>query len=328
MGIRTELTEQDLRAVAAEWGLPGLTAFRGLPEGSINTLYVLESGVERWVLRLSEGRSRPEVAFETELLAYLEVNRYPAVRLVRRPDGALFGEARGRFACIFRWAAGESPRGGSLTPERALESGRALGRLHAVGEAFPRTLPNRYAPAVISRWVDELVDESRRADRPEDPELWDAIPLLESEAARLASLPPAPEGIVHADWFLDNLRFVGDRLSAVLDFEMACRGPLVLDLAVAIHAGCFAADFVPGRVRALVEGYVSERPLGVAERALFHDWARFAALRFTVSRIRDFHRSELPEGQLLRKDWRRFRDRLRRTVELGRSGWLELCGLD
>lgn len=328
MGIRTELSSEELHGVARDWALGELQSFRGLPEGSVNTLYVLDTGTGRFVLRLSEGRVREEVAFETSLLTYLEGQRYPSVRLVPRPDGAAFGVVRDRFACIFRWAPGEQGRGSTYTPERAFESGRELARLHVLTEAFSGSLPNRYAPPVVRGWVAELSAEAKDANRPEDPELWAAMPLLESEAEASAHLPPAAEGILHADWFLDNLRFVGERFACVLDFEMACRGPYVLDLAIAIHASCWRdGDFNRALVRALVSGYQSERRLSTGELEAFHAWARFAALRFTITRIRDFHRSELPEGALLRKDWRRFRDRLSRTVGLGIEGWLELVGV-
>lgn len=328
MGIRTELSSGELRAVAGEWRLGELKGSRGLPEGSVNTLYVLETETGRYVLRLSEGREREEVAFETALLTHLEEARYPSVRLVPRPDGERFGVVRDRFACVFRWAPGEQGRGSTFTAERAFESGRELARLHVLTESFPGTLPNRYAPPVIRGWVDELSAEAGGPDRADDPELWAALPLLRREADSASHLPFSAEGIIHADWFLDNLRFVGNRFACVLDFEMACRGPYVLDLAIAIHASCWGgSDFDRAKLRALVSGYRSERRPGTGELEAFHPWARFAALRFTVSRIRDFHRSELPESALFRKDWRRFRDRLERTVELGVDGWLELAGI-
>lgn len=327
MAVVTELNRQELEGVCAGWGLGRLTTARGLPEGSINTLYVLETERGRFVLRLSEGRREEEIRFETALLAHLAETRFPAVRLVPRPDGALCSVVKGKFSAVFQWAAGTPVRGSQFNAARAMDAGRLLARLHVVTESFPATLPNRYAPEVIRGWVDELVAESRAADRPEDPELWAAMPLLESEAAELDVLPPATEGVIHADYFLDNLHFVGDRLATVLDFEMACRGPCVLDLAVALLACCYGDGFDPARMRPFAQGYLAERPLSRSEREALHPWARFAALRFTVSRIRDFHRSPLPPDRLKRKDWRRFRDRLQSLVDMGPQGLDRLLGL-
>jgi homoserine kinase type II len=323
VAIKTVLGQDTLERVCSEWRLGALAAARGIPQGSVNTLYALETATGRFVLRLSEGRSEREVVFETGLLAHLESHRYPAVRLVPRADGARFSSVSGRFACVFRWAAGESHR--VLTPAQLRDSGRLLARLHVLTEDFGEALPNRNGPEPVRGWIGEI----RRRARADDAELQRALPVLAAEAAGLASLPPAPEGVIHADWFPDNLKYLGDRLSAVLDFEMACRGPYVLDLATALHAGCFGDDgrYDPDRTRALVEGYVSERPLTGSERHAFWPWARFSALRFTASRVLDFHLSELPPDRLTRKDWRRFRDRLATTVSLGEAGFLALCGL-
>lgn len=327
MAVKTVLSDEVLAGVCETWGLGALRSARGLPEGSINTLYVLETARDRYVLRLSEGRQEAEVAFETALLAHLETHRYPAVRLVPRLDGKRYGVVAERYACVFRWAAGESVRGEALTPEHVRDAGRLMARLHVLTEDFDATLENRNSPAAVREWVDEIT--RRAAARPDDEELRAFVPVLRAEAAELGELPPAAEGVVHADWFPDNVRHAGSRVAVVLDFEMACRAPYVLDLAIGLDANCFGEDgrFDVPRVRAFVEGYVSERPLSLPERRALWRWARFAALRFTCSRILDFHLSPLPPEQLARKDWRRFRDRLRETLALGEDGFLAMCGL-
>lgn len=327
VAVRTELTQSELAEVAARWGLGAIEDARGLPQGSINTLYALRTTNGAYVLRLSEGRREDEVTFETDLLRHLTSHHYPCVHLERTTDGAVVGLVRDRFAVVMRRAAGEHVPARRWTPEQAWEAGRELGRLHVLGEDFAGQLVNRYAPSRVAGWVDALVDEARRAGRDADPDLWDALPLFESERAALADLPAANEGVIHGDWFPDNLLFVGERLSTVLDFEMACRGPLVLDLAIALHACCYDDDFVRIRAHALVDGYQSERRLDPYERATLHPWARFSALRFMTTRVMDFHRSGLDESRLVQKDWRRFRDRLRLTIELGPGGFLDLCGL-
>lgn len=325
MGIRTELSTEELELAASSWALGKLKGSRGIPEGSVNTLYLLETKRGKFVLRLSEGRSFPEVDFETRLLQFLHGADFSSVRLVAQPGGKVLDTIKERYACVFHWAPGESGKAAPFTPERARESGKALARLHRLTRAFPHTLPNRYAPKVVGTWVAELVEESKRTDRAEDEELWAAIPMLKAEAEQALVLPSSLEGIIHADWFLDNLHFVGDDLSAVLDFEMACKGPYVLDLAVAIHASCWGEnDFNLPQLKALMEGYLDQRQLDSSEWEAFFAWAKFAALRFTVSRIRDFHRSELSDNELKKKDWRRFRDRLSYLRDLGPQAWLEL----
>jgi homoserine kinase type II len=56
-------------------------------------------------------------------------------------------------------------------------------------------------------------------------------------------------------------------------------------------------------------------------------WARYAALRFTASRIRGFHLTEVGADRLAWKDWRRYRDRLLALREMGEQGFRTLLGL-
>ena len=86
MAIKTQLSPDDLERVASDWNLGALEGFRGLPEGSINTLYALTTASGRYVLRLSEGRTAPEVRFEAGLLRHLGAQHYPAVALVEVPS--------------------------------------------------------------------------------------------------------------------------------------------------------------------------------------------------------------------------------------------------
>jgi homoserine kinase type II len=325
MAVKTLLTDGELARVASEWGLGALASARGLPEGSVNTLYVLETSRGRFVLRLSEGRREQELRFETSLLAYLARAHFPAAVLVPRLDGAEYGVVKERFAVVFEWASGEHLAPKETTAAQAMDAGRLMGRMHVVTEDFPGSLPNRYGVGPVRAMVAEVGREA--ALRPDDEELRAALPLLEREAAALDHLPALDSGVIHADWFPDNVRFLGDRVSAVLDFEMACRGPYVLDLATAIHAGCYDDDYSIERASAFVRGYEGERPLARAEKEAFHAWARFSALRFTASRVLDFHLSPLSGERLVRKDWRRFRDRLQKTVAMGPRGWAALCGL-
>jgi len=326
MAVKTLLDADDLSRVARTWSLGSIHAATGIPQGSINTLYTLDTTSGRFVLRLSEGRAEHEVAFETALLAHLEAERFPAARLRPTIEGSRFSSVQGRFACVFGFAAGESLRAGATTATHAHESGRVLGRLHAVTNGFPATLENRNGPKAMPGWLLRIEAGLRARASVDDSEVLEFIEELRLGVGSAQTLPPAAEGLVHADWFPDNLLWIGDRISAVLDFEMACRAPLVLDLAIAIHAGCYGqrSHDLP-RVRAFVEGYLSERTPSRAELEAFPAWARFAALRFTASRILDFHFSPLDASRLVKKDWRRFRDRYRHVTAMDddalRTAW-------
>lgn len=49
-------------------------------------------------------------------------------------------------------------------------------------------------------------------------------------------MSPFPEGLIHGDAFLDNALYheTEHTVAALVDWEDACRAPLVLDLAVSV----------------------------------------------------------------------------------------------
>jgi homoserine kinase type II len=243
--------------------------------------------------------------------------------LVPARDGAPFVRVAGRQAMLFEYAAGEEAHGAAVTPERCRRVGERLARLHDLAGAFPADRPNPYGPARVAEWLRAL-----RVDGGGDPEVRAALPLLEAELARAAALPGAPRGLVHGDLFVDNVLWIGGRVSAVLDWEMACTDAFAYDLGVALSAWCYGDRYDPPRAAALLAGYRASRRVEPETLEALYPWTRFAALRFAASRIRGYHLAGLGADRLVRKDWRRYRDRLAALVEMGEAGFRALAGLD
>jgi homoserine kinase type II len=99
-----------------------------------------------------------------------------------------------------------------------------------------------------------------------------------------------PSGVIHADMFPDNVFFIGERLSGLIDFYFACNDAFAYDIAICLNAWCFEPDFSFNHTKgqAFLKGYTSIRPLEAAEWLALPMLARGAALRFLLTRAHDW----------------------------------------
>jgi homoserine kinase type II len=114
-------------------------------------------------------------------------------------------------------------------------------------------------------------------------------------AAELAALEAAwprdlPQGVIHADLFPDNVFFLGDKLSGLIDFYFACTDALAYDLAICLNAWCFEPDhsYNVTKGRSLLQSYGAVRALSADECRALPVLARGAALRFLLTRLVDW----------------------------------------
>ncbi len=102
-----------------------------------------------------------------------------------------------------------------------------------------------------------------------------------------------PKGAIHGDLFCDNVLFVDDRVSGIIDFGFAATDFLAYDLAITVNDWCIvdggdeAGALVPELVDALVGAYHAVRPLTARRaRAMAGAAARGGAALLAVAAVR------------------------------------------
>jgi homoserine kinase type II len=125
---------------------------------------------------------------------------------------------------------------------------------------------------------------------------------IEEELGSLEKTWPAdlPQGVIHADLFPDNVFFLNDRLSGLIDFYFACTDTLAFDVAICLNAWCFEPDhsYNVTKGRNLLSAYIKTRSLSDAELAALPLLARGAAMRFLLTRLVDW--LNVPPGALVK----------------------------
>ena len=320
MALYTVLDAQQIAAALAPFGLPPPSQVRPEPRGAVNTGYHVWTGGHRFFLRVNEGKSEADLRFEAEVQRYLHAARFPVPELRTAADGRAWVEVAGKPAMLFTYAPGEELAPGAATAEHCRRVGEQLSRLHELAAGFEPGRPNPFGPG----WV---ADRMRELAAATDPEAAAALPIFRDELARSAGLPGAPRGLVHGDLFIDNVLWIGDRISALLDWEMSCVDPLAYDLGVALNAWCWGRAYRADLARGLVSGYRSRRKVEPETAAALHDWSRFAALRFGGGRLAGYVPRGAGAAPPTGKDWREYRDRLVALRGMSTSAFAALVGL-
>lgn len=294
MAVYTDVPEDALFAFVAGYDIGDVLSFKGIAEGVENTNYFLHTTGGSYILTLYEKRVRAEeLPFFLNLMEHLARKGITCPQPVRNRAGEALGRLAGRPAALVTFLEGLSIRRPGTRHCGAL--GETLARLHAAGRDFGMVRPNALS---LAGWPPLFEAAKARADEVA-PGLADRT---RRELDHLAAAWPQhlPTGVIHADLFTDNVFFIGDAVSGVIDFYFACTDALVYDLAICLNAWCFEPDgsFNVTKGRAMIAGYERVRRLGDDETAALPVLCRGAALRFMLTRLVDW--LNVPPGALVR----------------------------
>ena len=306
MAIYSTLTKKDLVKIADEFGLGDLTAWSGVRNGSVNTHYLLETKRGRYFVKIDEVKSEIEVKQEIELLLHLKKQGFPCVQIAKSTNGRFCLDHQGKFLTVSRYLEGTEVAVERMTSGQLETLGHTLADLHLIGRSYKKGIDNRFS-------FNRILSIYKEVRRQLPSHLKNIIRVLDDGFSYLENYLDnnLPKGIIHGDLFPDNVKFKGGRLVGVMDFEAACRGKMVFDLATAVNALCFVGQrYRIDRFEALISGYESLRPLSLPEWDSFPNELRFSALRFTVTRIKDFYLKKADENLRIYKDFKEFYDRL------------------
>ena len=294
MAVYTDITDDELVRLLADFDLGAPVAFKGIAEGVENSNFLLETERGRFILTVYEKRVREEeLPFFLGLMRWLAEHGYPCATPMTDRGGETLKRVRGKPCAIVSFLPGLSVRRPSVAHCR--EAGEGLARLHLASQGFAMTRANDLGQAA---WAPMFQGLAADADRLK-PGLA-AVVAADLDHLQRSWPQRLPGGVIHADYFPDNVFFQTGRFAGAIDFYFACDDALAYDVAIALNAWCFEPDgsFNITAARAMVAGYEAHRPLSEAERAALPVLAHGAAMRFFLTRLHDWHAT--PAGALVR----------------------------
>lgn len=307
MAVYTKVSDSAAADFLAGFAIGVLVELIPVKRGVENTNYILITDQGRFILTLYEKRVR-----EADLPFFLGLMQHLAARGLKVPapvadrEGRILHHLAGRVAAITSFLPGR-PMDGYVPPAACGEVGYALAGLHKAGTDFHAyTRPNSMG---IESWRDLVAACAPDADR-----IYPGLRhIIETEMDFLNRAWPQnlPQGVIHADLFIDNVFFDGERCAGLIDFYFACNDSLAYDVAITMNAWCFEnhAAFNIVKARAMLEGYQSIRSLQEDEKQALPILARGASLRFLLSRLYDALHAD-PDALVTVKDPKQYLSRL------------------
>ncbi len=294
MAVYTDVAAEELVPFLAGYDIGELLSYKGIAEGVENSNFLVHTSRGYFILTLYERRvAERDLPFFLALMEHLAGRGITCPQPVKNRTGATLGRLAGRPAAIVTFLDGMWIRRPSAAHCAAL--GEALARLHLAGSDFAMRRDNALS---VAGWRQLYAACGERADavrRDLQGVIAAELDLLERDWPR-----GLPQGIIHADLFPDNVFFLGDKLSGLIDFYFACTDTLVYDVAICLNAWCFEPDHAYNvtKGRALLASYAKTRPLSAQEWDMLPLLARGAAMRFLLTRLVDW--LDVPPGALVR----------------------------
>ncbi|ADE39350.1 homoserine kinase [Candidatus Puniceispirillum marinum] len=284
MAVYTEVDDTTLTEFLSNYDIGSVISFAGIAEGVENSNYLLRTTKAHFILTLYEKRVQADdLPFFVELMEHLAGKGMNCPLPVAAKDGSVLSEIMGRPCAIFTFLDGTSSRFPNRTKCRNL--GTALAQLHINAEGISKTRPNALGP---ESWKSLLDSVGSRTNELGD----DMLMQVEKRLAHITSNWPndLPRGIIHADLFPNNVLFMGDDLTGLIDFYFACEDILAYDIGICLNSWCFEADgsFNMTKSRALINGYQSVRKLSDDEINNIPVLAAGSAMRFFLTRLYDW----------------------------------------
>jgi homoserine kinase type II len=283
MAVYTNITHDELNSFLNLYELENLLQFSGIKEGIENSNYLLETQNFKYILTIFEKRTNEnDLPYFFILMNHLSESKTKCPQVIKDKSDKLYNYIKDKPAVITSFIEGKSLK--KIEPKHCAELGMNLARFHLSSDQLDIQRDNTLGIKHLGSLVNTI--NSLHISK-----YSDLIEIINKEYNFLKDKIPnnLPSGIIHADLFPDNVFFINDRLSGIIDFYFACNDYYAYELAICINAWCFERnnEFNVSKAKHFLQQYNSIRNINKVELESLPILARAASLRFLLTRLYD-----------------------------------------
>src|SRR5260370_34414747 len=106
MAVYIELSKTFLEELVDDYSFGRISNVVGIPEGSVNTNYLLETAKGKFLVRIDEVKGESEVRREIALLAFLRKHTFPCPHPLQDRMGRFYRDYDAKYVSIYRYHEG------------------------------------------------------------------------------------------------------------------------------------------------------------------------------------------------------------------------------
>ena len=238
MAVFTKVSKKDIENFIKNYSIGNLISFEGIVEGIENTNYKITTSNHHYILTIFEKRVNPkELPFFMNLQKELVAHGFDCPLPIENNKGTIINTIQNKSAVIISFLEGKQLQ--SILPNHCKEVGSMIAKFTNITKTSKLKRENSLN---LETW-EAIVNKCKES---KDKSYDHYFKKLDNELVFLKNNWPTnlPTAIIHADLFQDNIFFIKDKISGVIDFYFSCEDFIAYELALAINAWCF--DFKDG----------------------------------------------------------------------------------
>ena len=289
MAVYTNLNEGQIIDFLKLYDVGELISFSEITEGIENSNFHLKTSNGDFILTIFEKRvDIKDIPFFIKIMIHLNKNGYYCPKPICDKNNKFLLELAGKPTIIVNFLEGKSTQ--NITIENCYQVGLSMGLMHFYSKDFELQRGNSLS---IKGWEKLIKNCSNTVPLSVINKFQpDLINDIQNSFDFFLKFWPndLPKGFIHGDFFPDNVFFINDKITGVIDFYFSCTDILAYDLAIAINAWCFDGEdnFEDKKYEAIIKGYNSKRKLTNDEEFFLPLLCQAASLRFLLTRLFDW----------------------------------------
>ena len=279
MSVYTNVLPHELNEFLENYSLGQLQQFAGISNGIENTNYFVTTSKGQYVLTIFEQLALDDLPYFLELMAFFSEANIPTAHPIADKRNEYIRILNDKPAALVKRLNGVSIDIANV--KQCQEIGIQMAKMHLSSKQFK-----------FSREASRNEDWRIQTSKLVMPKLnKDEQNLLNQELnyIKTTKVGHLDTSVIHADLFRDNVLFIDDELTGIIDFYYAYNGFSIYDLAVTVNDWCTSGDINRDKenIVAFITAYQTIRYIEKNERNAWVYVLRLAALRFWLSRLQD-----------------------------------------